>query len=69
MDEIIDKFVNFLIEENCQGCTECEPRLDTDWFPNFACCEEGTAKWLLDCAERFKKKERINYGKNNGNTN
>ena len=54
MNEIIDKFVDFLIRENCQGCTECEPRLDPDWSPSLACCEEGWAKWLLDCAERFK---------------
>lgn len=54
MNEIIDKFVDLLITELCEGCTECEPRLDPDWKPNFVCCTEGKIKWLLDCAERFK---------------
>lgn len=50
----IDNFVSFLIRENCGGCKECEPRLSTDWMPNFACVEEGRAKWLLDMAEKYK---------------
>ena len=54
MNEIIDKFVDFLITELCEGCTECEPRLDPDWKPNFACVEEGRAKWLINMAEKWK---------------
>lgn len=54
----IDSFVDHLIKEQCQGCTECEPRLPSDWKPNFAYIQEGYAKWLLDEAERFKKGEK-----------
>ena len=52
---IIDRFVEFLIKENCQDCTECEPRLDSDFYPGMVCLHEGEAKWMLDCAERFKR--------------
>jgi len=53
MDDI-DKFVEYLIRENCEGCKECEPRLSSKWKPNFACVEEGRAKWLLTMAEKYK---------------
>ena len=51
---IIDRFVEFLIKENCEGCEECEPRLDSDFYPGMACLHEGECKWMLDCAEQFK---------------
>ena len=57
--EKIDKFVDFFILNNCGGCTECEPRLSSDWFPNMACCEEGRAKWFLQMSEEFKKQEGL----------
>lgn len=50
----IDNFVDFLITENCEGCTECDPRLE-----DFACCEAGRAKWFLKMAEKFKSEVRI----------
>lgn len=56
--KLIDGFVEFLIREECQGCTECEPRLPADWKPNFACISEGYAKHFMDCGERFLKAER-----------
>lgn len=51
--KLIDKFTNFLIRENCEGCKECDPRFDVRFF-DVICCEEGRAKWLLEMAERFK---------------
>ena len=56
----IDDFVSFLIRENCEGCEECEPRLSSDWKPNFACVEEGRAKWLLAMAEKYKAESEDN---------
>lgn len=57
---LIDKFVCFLIRENCGGCNECDPRFDTRFFPEVsACCEEGRAKWFLEMAERFKADKEI----------
>lgn len=53
--ELIDRFVCFLIVENCEGCTECEPRLSPDWSPDLVCCEEGRAKWFMKMAARFKQ--------------
>ena len=53
--DVIDQFVDYLIKENCEGCTECEPRASADWKPNFACCEEGRAKWFMEMAKRFKE--------------
>lgn len=50
----IDEFVDFLIRKNCDCCTECEPRLSSQWKPNFACVEEGRAKWFLQMAEEYK---------------
>ena len=52
---VIDRFVEFLIKENCEDCKECEPRLDSDFYPGMVCLHEGEAKWFLDCAERFKQ--------------
>lgn len=57
MDEVIDRFVAFLIKENCQGCTECEPRINPDFFPGHACKCEGEAKWFMAMASEFKEKE------------
>lgn len=57
LKSIIDEFVSFLILENCEGCTECEPRIDDDFFPNFACVEQGRAKWLMDEGKRFIAKK------------
>lgn len=54
----IDQFVDFLIRENCEGCEECDPRLSNKWKPNFACVEEGRAKWFIEMAEKWKG-ERI----------
>lgn len=56
----IDKFVDFLIRENCEGCQECEPKLSNAFYPkvvcaeNVVCVEEGRAKWLLKMAEKYK---------------
>ena len=55
----IDDFVSFLIEQNCEGCKECEPRLSADWTPNLACVEEGRAKWLLAMAKEYKCKKKV----------
>jgi len=57
----IDNFVSFLIRENCEGCKKCEPRLSTDWNPNFACVEEGRAKWLLAMAEKYKAESEVDH--------
>ena len=54
VSNIIDKFVDFLITENCEGCGECEPRLSEAWS-NVCCVEAGKAKWLLEQANRFKE--------------
>lgn len=49
----LDRFVEFLIKELCEGCTECEPKLSTAFQPDIACCVEGEIKWLLDAKKRF----------------
>lgn len=54
-EDEIDRFVDFLISENCEGCKECEPRFEGEWRPHFACVEEGRAKWLLEMAKRYKE--------------
>lgn len=54
--EEIDLFVNFVISEMCQGCTECEPRLPEGWMDQgLACTIEGKAKWLMALAKEFKE--------------
>ena len=55
MSDLIDRFVDYLITENCEGCKQCEPRLSTRWSNGVICAAEGEAKWLLDMAERFKE--------------
>ena len=57
MKTLIDEFVSFLIFENCEGCTECDPRIDEDFFPGFACCEQGRCKWFMDKGKRFIAKK------------
>ena len=57
--EELDRFVNYIIAEKCEGCTECEPRLSSAWKPNFACCIEGEAKWLIERAKEYAQKENI----------
>lgn len=52
--DLIDSFVDYLIQETCQGCKDCEPRLSPEWSPDVVCLHEGYAKWLMDCARRFK---------------
>lgn len=52
-EELIDRFVDFLIEENCEGCTECDPKLSEDCAAVF-CCEQGRANWLMSMGEVFK---------------
>lgn len=54
--DIIDKFVEFLINANCNGCKLCEPRLSKQWQKT-VCVEEGRAKWFLQMAAEFKKQE------------
>lgn len=61
--EVINGFVSFLIFENCQGCTECMPQIDTDFFPGLACVNEGEAKWFMDCGKRYLEKIRESEGK------
>lgn len=56
-EHIIDRFVNFLIAENCEGCKECEPRLSCEWKQGFACKEEGQAKWFMEMGKLFKESE------------
>ena len=55
----IDGFVEYVIRELCEGCTECEPRLPADWMnTNHLCCTtEGKVKWLLDLKERYKHEQ------------
>ena len=54
--DTVDRFVEHLIRELCEGCTECEPRLPAaiGQPQGFACCTEGKVKWLMSQAERFK---------------
>ena len=52
---LIDEFINYLIKENCEGCTDCEPRASDDWNRQTVCINQGRAKWLMDAAERFKE--------------
>lgn len=49
----IDYFVEYLIKELCEGCTECEPRLSNKWT-DVVCVTQGRVKWLLEMKERFK---------------
>lgn len=49
----IDDFVEYVIKELCEGCTECEPKLDSQWT-NVICVNQGKVQWLLDLKERFK---------------
>jgi len=68
MDEI-DKFVAYLIAEECEGCTLCEPRLEGSFVKgveNVACVSEGRIKKLLELAEEFKK-ARENNGERTSN--
>jgi len=53
-ENLIDRFVEYLIIENCEGCKLCEPRLSSDWS-NVVCMNEGETKWLMHMAENFKK--------------
>lgn len=64
MDEI-DKFVAYLIAEECEGCTLCEPRLEGYFLKGaeggvVCCVSEGRIKKLLELAEEFKKARERN---------
>ena len=50
----IDRFVEYLISELCQGCTECEPRLSDEWNET-VCLHQNDAKWMMEMAKNFQK--------------
>lgn len=56
--ELIDRFVDFLIKENCSGCDLCEPRLSNKWNPDIVCLNQGEANFFVDVARRFKEGEK-----------
>lgn len=41
-EEVIMKYINFIISEECEGCTDCEPLSDLR-----SCYVEGRAKWYV----------------------
>lgn len=53
----IDKFVEYLISELCQGCTECEPRLSDEWNET-VCLHQNDAKWMMEMAKNFQKEDK-----------
>lgn len=53
IENMLDRFVDFIIIENCQGCKECEPRLSEQWS-NVVCVDKGFANWIMHEAEIFK---------------
>lgn len=59
MDEkLLMKFVHFLISEECEGCSECDP-LSEDKCP-VACYVEGRAKWYVNEVKEFVKRTSDN---------
>lgn len=50
----IDKFVAYLIAEECEGCDLCEPRLE-GFREGVACVSQGRVSWFLKKAEEYKK--------------
>ena len=49
----IDDFVEYLIREICEGCTECEPRLSNQWS-DVICATQGQVKWLQQMRDQYK---------------
>ena len=44
-EDLIMQFVNYLISETCQGCTECDPLSNEK--QNAVCVCEGECKWYV----------------------
>lgn len=44
-------FVRFLISEECEGCTECDPSASSS--SSLGCYVEGRAKWYLCKIDEF----------------
>lgn len=59
MDEInnniIMDFVKYLISEGCEGCNECDPL--SDERQRVVCLQQGNAKWYVQKAKEFIRKE------------
>lgn len=54
-EELLMKFVHFLISENCQGCNECDPL--SDERQEVVCLHQGDAKWYVQEVKEFIRKE------------
>lgn len=53
MEEILNKFVDFLIKETCQRCTACNPEADD--HQGVVCLHQGEAVWLRSMIDDFIK--------------
>ena len=52
-EELLLQFVNFLISEECEGCTSCDPLSEEKRL--VACYVEGRAKWYVSEVKEFLK--------------
>lgn len=57
-EDLIMQFVNYLISETCQGCTECNPLSNEK--QNVVCVCEGECKWYVQKAKEFIRSETVN---------
>lgn len=57
MEEILNKFVDFVIKETCQHCTACNPEGD---HKGVVCIHQGTAFWLRNLIDDFIKETHDN---------
>ena len=56
----IDDFVEYLIKEICEGCTECEPRLSNQWS-DVICVTQGQVKWLYQMKAQYIREKMGNH--------
>ena len=52
---LINTFVDYLIDEKCEGCSQCIPL--SKGKHAVVCREQGFANWIVDQADNFLRKE------------
>ena len=62
---IIDKFAEFLIQENCHGCEDCDVKARIEGTPYadnnikmVICSRQAAAEWILKKLKQYKKSQR-----------
>lgn len=53
IEDLIMEYINFIISEECEGCTDCNPLSDIR-----ACYVEGRAKWYVVMLNKFVKENK-----------